>query len=142
MSAWIAVERVFDAPRDLVFECLTTPEHLAEFWGPTGTSTPLELITVDLRIGGAFATTMVNDETGEQQATRAVYTAIDPPERLAWRDLDTGMTSTTTLIALDDERTEMHIEHTDAPVEYDTPLARRGFTTSLDRLVAHLRAIR
>ena len=34
--------RVHRAPRDLVFECMTTPEHLCQFWGPTGTTTPID----------------------------------------------------------------------------------------------------
>jgi uncharacterized protein YndB with AHSA1/START domain len=32
--------RVFEAPRDLVFRCMTEPEHLTHFWGPRGMSTP------------------------------------------------------------------------------------------------------
>ena len=37
--------RTYDAPRELVFECMTTPEHLQHFWGPVGISTPLANIT-------------------------------------------------------------------------------------------------
>ena len=44
--------RVFDAPRQLVFSCMIEPEHLTHFWGPTGTSAPLDRITVDARPGG------------------------------------------------------------------------------------------
>ena len=32
--------RVFDAPRELVFRCMTDPDHLTHFWGPTGVSAP------------------------------------------------------------------------------------------------------
>ena len=46
--------RVFDAPREVVFECMIDPEHLAHFWGPAGTTAPLEYITVDARPGGVF----------------------------------------------------------------------------------------
>ena len=28
--------RVFSAPRELVFQCMLTPEHLTQFWGPAG----------------------------------------------------------------------------------------------------------
>jgi uncharacterized protein YndB with AHSA1/START domain len=31
--------RTFEAPRALVFRCMTTPEHLTHFWGPTGVGT-------------------------------------------------------------------------------------------------------
>ena len=43
---------------------MVEPEHLTHFWGPTGTSAPLDQITVDARAGGAFATVMVNDADG------------------------------------------------------------------------------
>jgi len=43
--------RVFEAPRELVFRCMTEPGHLTHFWGPAGMSTPLENIKVDLRPG-------------------------------------------------------------------------------------------
>ena len=38
--------RVFDAPRELVFACMTDPDHLAHFWGPVGVSAPRERIAV------------------------------------------------------------------------------------------------
>ena len=79
----LRVRRVFDAPRELVFRCMISPEHLTHFWGPTGTHTPLEQITVDPRPGGAFATVMVNDADGGSYPTSAVYTEVSAPERLA-----------------------------------------------------------
>jgi uncharacterized protein YndB with AHSA1/START domain len=84
--------RVFEAPRDLVFRCMTEPEHLAHFWGPKGVTAPLEEIKVDLRPGGLFETVMVNDADGSRYATRAVYLEVTKPERLAWKELHTGMT--------------------------------------------------
>ena len=56
--------RVHRATRELLFDCLTQPEHLGRFWGPAGTSTPAGGITVDLRPGGVFETVMVNDSDG------------------------------------------------------------------------------
>jgi len=43
----LTITRIFDAPRELVFRCMTEPEHLTHFWGPTGVSTPLDRITID-----------------------------------------------------------------------------------------------
>ena len=56
--------RVHDAPRELLFDCLTQPEHLTHFWGPDGMTTPAAGITVDLRPGGSFETVMVNAADG------------------------------------------------------------------------------
>ena len=49
--------RIFDAPRELVFRCMIEPEHLSHFWGPIGTSAPVEKITIDPRPGGVFEAT-------------------------------------------------------------------------------------
>ena len=38
----LELTRVFEAPRDLVYACMTEPAHLTHFWGPTGTHAPIE----------------------------------------------------------------------------------------------------
>jgi uncharacterized protein YndB with AHSA1/START domain len=134
----VVITRVFNAPRDLIFKCVTDPEHLTKFWGPVGTRAPLERITVDLRVGGAFETVMVNEATGEEYPSRGVYTEIDPPGKLAWTEPDVGMTTTTILTDLGDGRTEMRIHQTNVPDEYATEESRAGFNSSLDRFEAHL----
>jgi len=48
----LAISRVFDAPRELVYLALTDPDQLAAWWGPIGCSLPRELIEVDNRPGG------------------------------------------------------------------------------------------
>ena len=74
--------RVFDAPRELVFACMTDPEHLAHFWGPAGVSAPRDRMTVDARPGGVFETVMVNDADGSEYPTSAVYDEVRAPELL------------------------------------------------------------
>ncbi|MDX6231043.1 MAG: hypothetical protein QOI76_4433 [Frankiales bacterium] len=130
--------RVFAAPRTLVFECMTRPEHLTHFWGPAGTSAPLEHIKVDLRPGGVFETVMVSDADGSRMPTRAVFVEVTEPVRLVWVETQSGMTSTATFLELDDGRTEVEIRQTNAPEAYRAPAARAGFTTSLDRFADYL----
>ena len=95
--AELTYTRVFDAPRELVFRCMLEPEHLTHFWGPAGTSTPLDGITVDPRPGGVFETVMVSDGDGCSYTMRAVYVEIVPPERIVWTEPATGMITTSTL---------------------------------------------
>jgi len=45
----LTYRRVHRAAPELLFDCMTQPEHLAQFWGPTGMTTPRDHITVDLR---------------------------------------------------------------------------------------------
>ncbi len=132
------VSRVFDAPRQLVFSCMVEPEHLTHFWGPIGTSAPLDRITVDPRPGGAFTTVMVNDADGSTYPTSARYLEVDPPERLSWVEEHSGMTVTATFTELGDDRTQVDIEQTNVPPQMMDPAARAGFLTSLDRFAAHL----
>jgi uncharacterized protein YndB with AHSA1/START domain len=132
------VTRVFDAPRQLVFSCMVEPEHLTHFWGPMGTSTPLDTITADARPGGVFATVMVNDSDGSSYPTSANYLEVDPPERLSWAEQHSGMTVTVSFTDLGDDRTRVDIRQTNVPPMMLDPKAQAGFLTSLDRFAAHL----
>jgi uncharacterized protein YndB with AHSA1/START domain len=134
----LTYRRVHRAPRELLFELMTTPEHLTHFWGPTGTTTPLDRITVDLRPGGAFETVMVNDSDGNEYRMRAVYTDVVRPERVVWTEPEVGMTTTITFTDLGDGTTEVITHQTNVPEAYRAPEARAGFQTSLDRFEAYL----
>jgi uncharacterized protein YndB with AHSA1/START domain len=140
-TAELVISRVFNAPRELVFECVTQPEHLTQFWGPVGMTTPLDKITVDLRPGGVFETVMVDDASGSEYASRCFYDEIAPPDKLVWTDADNGMVTTTTLVDLGDGRTEMRIHQTSAPSEITTPDRQAGFNSSLDRFESYLARI-
>ena len=140
-AAELSYARVFEAPRELVFRCMIEPEHLARFWGPAGTHTPLENIKVDARPGGVFETVMVNDHDGSQYAMRAVYVEVAAPERLVWTDPGTGMTTTSTFTDLGGARTEIHIRQANVPDAFRSPEARAGFSTSLDRLAGYVAAL-
>jgi len=133
--------RVFDAPRELVFRCMTEPEHLTHFWGPIGTSSPLEQIEVDARPGGAFRTVMVNDSDGASYPTSATYLDVAPPERLSWVEEHSGMTVHITFTPLGEARTQVDIEQTNVPAQMLDARAQAGFLTSLDRFAAHLAAL-
>ena len=92
--------RVFDAPRELVFRCMTDPDHLTHFWGPTGVSAPRDRITVDARPGGVFETVMVNDADGSEYPTRAVFDEVRAPELLVWTESHSGMRVRSEFVAL------------------------------------------
>ena len=48
----LAISRVFDAPRALVYRAFTDPDELAAWWGPIGNSLPRDQIEFDVRPGG------------------------------------------------------------------------------------------
>jgi len=136
--AELVYTRVFDAPRDLVFRCMLEPEHLTHFWGPVGTSTPLDGITVDPRPGGVFETIMINDADGGSYTMHAIYAEIVPPERIVWTEPGTGVTTTSTFTDLGGARTEVRIHQANLPGPV-RPEDQAGFASSLDRFAAYLK---
>jgi len=77
----IAMTRVFDAPRTLVFEAHTKPE-LVRRWllGPPGWSMPV--CEIDLRVGGKYRYVWRHDRDGTMMGMGGVYREIQAPERL------------------------------------------------------------
>lgn len=76
-------ERLFDAPRSLVWNVWTTPEHLAQWWGPKGWTLPV--CEVDLRPGGVWLYCMRGPD-GTESWGKATYREIVEPERLVYED--------------------------------------------------------
>ena len=52
MSQHIEITRIFDAPRELVYQAFTDPDQLAQWFGPVGCSVPRDSIEIDARPGG------------------------------------------------------------------------------------------
>jgi uncharacterized protein (TIGR03083 family) len=132
----LVYERVFRAPRELVWRCLTEPAELARFWGPSGMTTPLDGIVVELRPGGRFETLMVGGPGRHRMV--ATFTEVVPPERLAWVEPATGMHTTSTLNDRGDGSTAVVIRQRHVPEAMRRPESRAGFASSLDKLDAHL----
>jgi len=80
-SREIVITRVFDAPRELVFEAWTDPKHVAQWWGPQGfTSTVHEM---DVRPGGVWTLTMRGPD-GTDYPSRIAFSEVVRPERLVY----------------------------------------------------------
>lgn len=139
----LIITRTYDAPRQLVFECMVTPAHLTHFWGPVGVSTPIEKIKVELQPGGSFDTVMVNDADGSEYPTHGVYVEIDEPSKLVWSEpgVEGGMTTSVTFTDLGDDRTEVTIHQTNVPEMHRSPEAQAGFNSSLDRFAAYIASL-
>lgn len=132
----LVYQREFQAPRELIWRCLTQPAELAHFWGPREMTTPVEGIVVDLRPGGRFETLMIGPHGSYRMV--ATFTEIVPPERIAWVEPSSGMHTISTLDDLGDGRTAVVIRQRYAPEAMRRPEARAGFLTSLDKLDEHL----
>ena len=76
----IAMTRVFDAPRSLVFDAWTKPELLKRWLGVRGGWT-FAVCEVDLRVGGSYRFVW-RGPTGAEMGMGGVYREIIRPERL------------------------------------------------------------
>ncbi len=78
----LSFTRHLKAPRALVWECWTTPEHIKHFFVPKPhTVTSCE---IDLRVGGRFNTTFNVD--GNDMANNGVFLELIPGEKLVFTD--------------------------------------------------------
>jgi uncharacterized protein YndB with AHSA1/START domain len=82
----IRLTRLFDAPRNLVFEAMTKPEHVKQWWGCLADGYSVPVCEIDLRPGGAWR--FVNrTPKGQLVAFYGVYREIAPPERLVYTEI-------------------------------------------------------
>jgi uncharacterized protein YndB with AHSA1/START domain len=73
--------RVFDAPRELVFDAWTDPKHLAQWWGPNGFTTTTSAF--DMRPGGIWRFVMHGPD-GRDYQNRITFDEIVKPERIVY----------------------------------------------------------
>ena len=81
----IRMTRVFDAPRQLVFEAMTKPEHVKRWWGRLGEGYSVPVCEIDLRPGGAWR--FVNRHPKGEAVFYGVYREIAAPGRLVFTEI-------------------------------------------------------
>ena len=81
----IRLTRLFDAPRQLVFEAMTKPEHVRQWWGCLGDGYSVPVCEVDLRVGGKWR--FVNRHPKGEAAFHGEYREITPPSRLVFTEI-------------------------------------------------------
>ncbi|MBU5348670.1 SRPBCC domain-containing protein [Paenibacillus lautus] len=86
----IVLERVFNAPRELVFKVFSDGEHLKQWWGPRGWD--ITVSDMDFRPGGQWHYCMKcldqnqGDFYGMESWGKSVYQEIDEPEKIVYID--------------------------------------------------------
>jgi len=150
----VVLERTFDAPRELVWQMWTDPEHFRAWYGPDGVEVPVA--RMDVRVGGTRLVGMSRDMdgttmrmwfTGEYREVvenaRLVYTesmsdehgTVLPPAEAGLPD--GHPTTTEVTVELEDlgDRTRLVLTHAGIPA--DSPGAV-GWTMALDKLAARV----
>ena len=77
----IVMTRVFNAPRELVFDAFTKPE-IVKRWLLAPEGWLLAACDIDLRVGGAFRYVWRNGADGQEFVVSGVYTEITRPARV------------------------------------------------------------
>lgn len=77
----LVITRIFDAPRELVWQAFTESDRLAHWWGPKGFT--MLVHTLDFRPGGVFHYSMRSPD-GHIGWGKFVYRDIQAPERLVF----------------------------------------------------------
>ena len=114
----IVITRRFNAPAQLVYDAMTTPEHVRQWWGAGyGEMTACE---IDLRVGGRWHFAQVTPD-GQEVSFSGEYLELDPPGRMVhterFDNMPEGEPSTiVTTFTEEDGVTTLH-----AVCTYDSP---------------------
>jgi uncharacterized protein YndB with AHSA1/START domain len=149
-QAELVMTRVFDAPRERVFEVLTKAEHLQKWWGPKGVSHPI--VELDARAGGEVFIGQ-RDRDGAMHYEVGVVRELTPPSRvvlafhfadedrrripLSWAGVPSdweGEIVHEATLAAEGSRTRVTIRVTGFPSEKWGEMAKYGLAESFDRL--------
>jgi len=141
----VLVNRVFDAPRELVFAAWTDPDQVAKWWGPpVGFHTPRESVDIELRVGGHFNLDMVQDDPEATFPCRFEILELVEPELIVLKSPaqpELGLTTDTVCrVEFHDEGGRTRLTLTDGPYG-DSEMrggAEAGWTGSLETLDALL----
>ena len=139
----IVFTRVFNAPRRLVFEAWTRPEHLMRWYGCSGSK--LTICEIDLRLGGTYRF-VLRASDGMEYPSSGVYREIVPPERLVYTEQFDGDPNKEAIITLALEERDgtttmtstaryQTAENLNAMIKFGV---EKGAGESLDRLAVYL----
>ncbi len=78
------IERIFDAPIDLIWQMWTQPEHFKKWYGPKGFTVPVA--EMDVRVGGKHLFCMESPDGSMKMWSTGEYTEVAPNERLVYTD--------------------------------------------------------
>jgi uncharacterized protein YndB with AHSA1/START domain len=77
----IVITRVFDAPRELVWDAWTDPAQVVKWWGPRGFTTTVH--EMDVKPGGVWRLTMRGPD-GAEYPNKSIFIEVTKPERIVF----------------------------------------------------------
>ena len=133
----LKMERVFDAPRTLVFEAWTEPKHLMRWFAPNNFTVPA--CEMDFRAGGKFRLCMSG--FGKDHWMNGVFREIVKNERIVWTSMlehDNNEVVTTVTFTVVGGKTRLTVHQTYSLETDSTRGAPQGWTETLEHLAEYL----
>ena len=134
----LRIERLIDAPPEVVFRAWTTPEAM-EQWYLDGDDFVTRVVELDLRVGGRYHIEF--GPKGEPPYVETgTYLEIDPPHRLVMSEtlegVETPWSNTRVTVVLDEEdgKTRLVLVHENFPSQQHRDNAGGGWPGFLDRI--------
>lgn len=140
----LVIERVFDAPRELVFKVWTTTEGMLEWWGPT--FCPAKRVQMDIQPGGKWRCCLDSPVHGGDLWQNGVFREVKPYDLLeftfVWEaDGDMGVENVVTIRFFDENgKTRMHFTQAPFPSTEQRDSNNNGWSNMFDRLEKYLKA--
>ncbi len=134
----LRIERLFDAPRALVYEAWTNPALLSQWWGPV--HYPATHLDMDVRPGGRWRNGLTSVETGETLWQNGVFTEVVPLEKLVftfvWEEAGERGEANTVVITFQDRGHQTLVTLTQQPFlsAHEAEGHGDGWWSSFDRL--------
>jgi uncharacterized protein YndB with AHSA1/START domain len=141
----LTITRVFDAPRERVWQEWTEPERFADWFGGADADVPLASVSMDVREGGAWRARMFFGPDRVESNWHGEYQEVVAPERLVVTmsdqpDGDRYELITVVLTDLGDGRTEMLFQQRGHMTPDQYQATGRGWGVFFDRIDARLAA--
>jgi len=149
----VVIERIFDAPVEIIWQMWTQPEHFKKWYGPNGFSVPVA--EMDVRVGGKrlVCMEMQKPDGGMKMWTTGEHIEIVPNERLVYTESPADEngdvitmsgfdrpTTTEVTVLLEDlgGRTKMVMTHAGVPADSG---AGGGWEQAFDKLADHIETV-
>ena len=78
----LILTRLLNAPRELVWEVWTNPNHIKNWWGPNGFTNTI--FNMDVKVGGEWNLTMHGPD-GTDYKNKSIFTEIIKPEKIVYK---------------------------------------------------------
>ncbi|MFD2098809.1 SRPBCC family protein [Flagellimonas iocasae] len=98
----LSITRTLNAPIDLVWEVWSKPEHIAQWWGPSGFTNTID--KMDFKNGGEW-NFMMHGPDGKNYPNRSVFTEIVPMKKIVYEHYNPHFTATILFEAMEEKTT-------------------------------------